>query len=75
MLEKVKSVLVEALNIDENTITPTSNLKDDLSIDSLSAVELALELESEFDIRIDDEEPANLVTVQDITDLVSRKES
>ncbi len=75
MLEKVKSVLVEALNIDENTITPTSNLKDDLSIDSLSAVELALELESEFDIRIDDEELANLVTVQDITDLVSRKES
>ena len=75
MLEKVKSVLVDALNIDENTITPTSNLKDNLSIDSLSAVELALELESEFDIRIDDEELANLVTVQDITDLVSRKES
>ena len=73
MLEKVKNVLVNALNIDDASITPTANLKDDLAIDSLSAVELALELESEFDIRIEDEELANLVTVQDILDLVSTK--
>lgn len=73
MLEKVTAVLVDALNIDESLITPTSNLKDDLSIDSLSAVELALELESEFDIRIEDEELAKLETVQDILNLVQTK--
>lgn len=75
MLEKVKAVLVDALNIDESLISPTSNLKDDLAIDSLSAVELALELESTFDIRIEDDELARLTTVQDILDLVETKQS
>ena len=45
MIEQIKKVLVDALNIDEETITPEANLKDDLGIDSLAAVELALELE------------------------------
>lgn len=56
-------------------IKPESNLNDDLAIDSLSAVELALELESEFDIVIEDEELAKLQTVQDIIDLVQSKQS
>ncbi|MEF9968297.1 MAG: acyl carrier protein [Longicatena sp.] len=55
MFEKVKAVLVEAINVDEDMITMEANLKDDLGIDSLAAVELSLELETEFDIRIEDE--------------------
>lgn len=35
MFEKVKNVLIEALNVDENAITLEANLKDDLGIDSL----------------------------------------
>ncbi len=73
MLEQVKQVLINALNIDEALITPQATLSDDLMIDSLSAVELALELESTFDIRIEDEELAKLKTVQDILDLVANK--
>ncbi|MFR2267333.1 acyl carrier protein, partial [Longicatena caecimuris] len=61
MFEKVKEVLVEAINVDEDMITMEANLKDDLGIDSLAAVELSLELETEFDVRIEDEELANLV--------------
>lgn len=72
MFEKVKNVLIEALNVDENAITLEANLKDDLGIDSLSAVELAIELESEFDLKIEDEELAKLVTVQDIMNLLSK---
>ncbi|HHX52840.1 MAG TPA: acyl carrier protein [Erysipelothrix sp.] len=75
MLEQVKQVLVDALNIDETLITPEATLTDDLAIDSLSAVELALELESSFDIRIEDEELAELQTVKDILDLVVNKQS
>ena len=63
-----------ALNIDEETITPEANLKDDLGIDSLAAVELALELETEFDIRIEDEELAKLETVQDIINIIEEKQ-
>lgn len=74
MIEQIKKVLVDALNIDEETITPEANLKDGLGIDSLAAVELALELETEFDIRIEDDELAKLETVQDIINIIEEKQ-
>lgn len=73
MFEKVRDVLVEALNIDVEMIQRESSLKDDLGIDSIAAVELSLELETEFDIRIEDEELAKLVTVNDIITLIESK--
>ena len=74
MFEQVKDALVESLNIDENDIQLESNLKEDLEIDSLSAVELSLDLETEFDIEISDEELAALVTVEDIVKLIESKQ-
>ena len=74
MFEKVKEVLVEAINVDEDVVTMDANLKDDLGIDSLAAVELSLELETEFDVRIEDEELASLVTVADIVKLLESKQ-
>lgn len=74
MFEKVKEVLIEAINVDGDIITLEANLKDDLGIDSLAAVELSLELETEFDIRIEDEELAKLVTVEDIVKLLESKQ-
>ena len=73
MFEKVRDVLVEALNVEAETIKPESSLKDDLGIDSIAAVELSLELETEFDIRIEDEELAKLATVNDIITLIESK--
>ncbi|EHJ7845344.1 acyl carrier protein [[Clostridium] innocuum] len=73
MFEKVKEVLMEAINVDEDMIKMEANLKDNLGIDSLAAVELSLELETEFDVRIEDEELAKLVTVADIVSLLESK--
>ena len=73
MFEKVKEVLMEAINVDEDMIKLEANLKDDLGIDSLAAVELSLELETEFDVRIEDEELAKLVNVADIVSLLESK--
>jgi len=73
MFEQVKKVLVDAVHIDDALVVATATLKDDLGIDSLAAVELALELETSFDVRIEDAELAKLVTVQDVVDLVSTK--
>ena len=70
MFEKVKEVLMEAINVDEDMIKLEANLKDDLGIDSLAAVELSLELETEFDVRIEDEELAKLA---DIVSLLESK--
>lgn len=74
MFEQVKNALVESLNIDEDTIQLESNLKEDLEIDSLAAVELSLDLETEFDIEITDDELASLVTVKDIVNLIESKQ-
>lgn len=74
MFEQVKNALVESLNIDGGEIKLESNLKDDLGIDSLAAVELSLDLETEFDVEISDEELAALVTVEDIVKLIESKQ-
>lgn len=74
MFEKIKEIIVETINVDEELITPEATLMEDLGIDSLSAVELAMELETEFDIRIEDDELANLKTVQDIIDVVEKNQ-
>ena len=74
MFEQVKDALVESLNIDGEEIKLESNLKDDLGIDSLAAVELSLDLETEFDAEISDEELAALVTVEDIVKLIESKQ-
>lgn len=74
MFEQVKNALVESLNIDEEVVTLEANLKDDLEIDSLAAVELSLDLETEFDVEITDEELGGLVTVKDIVELIESKQ-
>ena len=74
MFEQVKDALVESLNIDGEEIKLESNLKDDLGIHSLAAVELSLDLETEFDVEISDEELAALVTVEDIVKLIESKQ-
>lgn len=73
MFEQVKKVLVDAIHVDGDLVTLEANLKDDLNIDSLAAVELALELESEFDVRIEDEELAKLETVSDVVNIINEK--
>lgn len=73
MLEKVREILVESLNIEGSEVVPTARLNEDLGIDSLSSIELALEIESEFYIKIEDEELMKLQTVQDVIDIINSK--
>lgn len=73
MLEKVREILVESLNIEGSEVVPTARLNEDLGIDSLSSIELVLEIESEFDIKIEDEELMKLQTVQDVIDIINSK--
>ena len=73
MFEQVKNALIESLNIDGDDIQLESTLKEDLGIDSLDAVELSLDLDTEFDVEISDEELASLKTVKDIVELIEAK--
>lgn len=64
--DKVKELIVDTLNIDEADITMEANLKDDLSVDSLDAMEVVLALEEEYGITIEPEVLATFATVEDI---------
>ena len=68
--EKVKEVIVNAVNIDEDKITLNASLENDLGLDSLDAVELGMALEEEFDITIDEDKLASFKTVEDIVNFI-----
>lgn len=66
MLEKMKKIIAEQLNVDESEIELTSNFKEDLGADSLDLFELVMALEEEYDVEIPSEELENIVTVEDV---------
>ncbi|MCR5089778.1 MAG: acyl carrier protein [Oscillospiraceae bacterium] len=66
--EQVRNALAQQFELDPETITPDTNLIDDLGADSLDVVELIMSLEDEFGISISDEDAANLITVGRIVD-------
>ena len=69
-LEKVKKILADHLEIDENEIDEETTL-DDLGVDSLDAVEIVMELEDEFGIEIQSDEIGN--SVKDFVDYIESK--
>ena len=71
--EKVREIMTESLNLDADAITPESNLREDLEIDSLDAVELIMNIESNYGITIEDDAIENIKTVGDIVNLVQEK--
>ncbi len=66
MLEKIQSMLAEALNLPLEKVTPEAKIVEDLGADSLDVVELLSRLEDEYGIMIPDDEVENLVTVADV---------
>jgi len=63
--EKVRSIIVEQLNVDEEAVTEEASFIDDLGADSLDTVELVMALEEEFNIEISDEDAEKITTVKD----------
>ena len=73
VFEKLKSILSEQLDIDENSITPDSLLVEDLGADSLDAIDIVMSVEDEFGIEIPDEDVENISTIGDIVDYIDSK--
>lgn len=63
VFEKVKAILSEQFDVEEDTITTETTLQDDLGADSLDVVDLLMSIEDEFEVEIPDEEVENIKTV------------
>ena len=63
IFEKIKSIVVELLGVDESKVTMDARFREDLEADSLDLVELIMELESAFGAEISDEEAQKIATV------------
>lgn len=70
IFEKVKAILAEQLDLDEDTITVDSAIIEDLGADSIDIVDLVMSLEDEFDTEIPDEAIEKLRTVGDVVDYI-----
>jgi acyl carrier protein len=75
VLEKIKEIVSEQLDVAPEEVTPEASFVDDLGADSLDLTELIMAMEDEFGLEIDDEEAQNLRTVKEVIDYVeARKE-
>ena len=63
--EKLKGIIADVLNVDEDEITMDTTFVDDLGADSLDTVELIMEFEKEFGISIPDDQAEKIGTVGD----------
>ena len=68
--EKLKQIIVEVLNVDENEITMDTTFIDDLGADSLDVFQIIMGLEEEFDIEIPNEQAEKIVTVADAVEAI-----
>ena len=66
MFEKLKNILVEELSLNPDDIALSSELANDLGINSLERADLVLLCEEQFDIEIDENAARTFVTIQDV---------
>jgi acyl carrier protein len=70
--DKVKGIICSQLGVEMDKVVPGATFIDDLGADSLDTVELIMAIEEEFDCEIPEEEAANISTVQEVIDFVSK---
>ncbi len=74
VLEKIKEIVSEQLDVAPEEVTPEASFVDDLGADSLDLTELIMAMEDEFGLEIDDEEAQQLRTVKEVIDYVESKQ-
>jgi acyl carrier protein len=73
MIERIRQVVSESTHINEDRLTKEARIKEDLMLDSLTTLELVLDLEGEFDIQIHNKELEKLKTFGDVVAIIESK--
>ena len=66
LLEKVKEIVAESLNVEESTLSETTSFKEDLGADSLDLFEMVMAFEEAFEVEIPSEDLEQITTVGDV---------
>ncbi|WDC83197.1 acyl carrier protein [Caloramator sp. mosi_1] len=72
MFEKIRNIIAEQLNVDENEITEETSFVD-LGVDSLDLFQILISLEDEFGIEIPNEDAEGIKTVKDVVDYIKER--
>jgi len=70
VLDKIKEIVAEQLDVNQDQVVPEASFVDDLGADSLDLTELIMAMEDEFGLEIDDDKAQQLRTVQDVITFV-----
>jgi acyl carrier protein len=70
IVDKIKSILAEQLDVDVEELTLETDIAKDLNADSLDVVEILMSLEDEFSVEIPDEEIENIKTIGDLAEYI-----
>ena len=72
MLEKMKEMVADQLNVDAAEITAETSFKDDLGADSLDIFQIIMGIEDAFDIEIENEDAEKIATVGDAVEQIKK---
>ena len=72
--DKIKTILAEQLDVDEETLNMETDIAKDLNADSLDVVEILMSLEDEFSVESPDEEIENIKTIGDLVEYIENNQ-
>lgn len=70
MEEQIKKMIAEKLDVELSQVTDNASFTNDLSADSLDTVELLMDFEKTFDVKIPEEEAEKIATVGDVINFI-----
>ena len=74
VLEKLSKIIADQLGMEQNKITQSTSLKEDLQADSLDIVEIIMSIEEEFGIQVDDDDALAFKTVGDVVEYIEKQQ-
>ena len=74
MLEQIKEIVAESLNVEADTLTTDTSFKEDLGADSLDLFEMVMALEEEFEVEIPTEDLENIKTIGDVENYLQSRQ-
>ena len=71
--ERVKKIIIEQLNVEEEQVTPTAHFVEDLGSESLDNVEMVMAFETEFELEIPDEDTEKITNMHEAVAYIQQR--